>query len=392
MELQYIHQKLSVTTPPNYKILSLITTHLMRYVMVTPRENHQCLRESLKCLRFDGIVELFGMFFLHDFDLLSCHLEEIGEKDPTELKDLGGHTPSHSGSRTSRPLQLSDRHDDDEFPWGRALSWQRVQDLVAMECCSFLRPWEFTQEQEEDSISKKLFKVFTRDMWLSLGAHVVESNRLPNPRSLEEAMRTWTPQRIQQILGKDLCQFLASTHGLRGKYPKNIQSKSFVEMRNIFFPGPDVPLQKRSLWKAYAHDGAYIQMYHDYLGRSSEDETEKLHEDLDDIFSNLQCLPPSKPPNKSGTVIWSAVGGKVQFATNPSFYRVEEICGKTKDKKTGPVRPQTSLRQLEARIQRAHGVGLVVTESRTRIRERSLKTRNRRNPPVKKKLRFQDLM
>lgn len=387
-----MHQKLSVTRPPNYRLLSLITTHLMRYVMVTPQGKHKCLTESLKSLRFDGIVDRFGMFFLHDFDLLTCHLEEIDEQDPREVKDLGGHTHNHSGSRTSRPLQLSDGHDHEEFPWGQALSWQRVQDLVATECCSFLSPWKFTHQEEEDSISKKLFKVFTRDMWLSLGAHVVESNRLPNPRSLEEAMQTWTPQRIGQILGKDLCQFLASTHGLRGKYPKNIQSKSFVEMRNIFFPGPDVPLQHHSLWKAYSLDGAYIQMYHDYLRRSSEEEAEKLHDDLDSIFSNLQCLPPSKPPNKSGTVIWSAIGGKVQFITNPSFYRVKEICGKMKDKKMGPVRPQTSLRQLEARIQRAHGVGLAVMGSQTRVRERSLKTRNRRNPPVKKKLRLQDSM
>ena len=391
MELQYIHQKLSVTRPPNYRILSLIMTHLMRYVMVTPRENNKCLTESLKSLLFNEIVDRFGMFFLHDFDLLTCHLEEIVEKDPKEVMDLGGHTVNHSGSGTRRPLQLSDGHDREEFPWGRALSWQRVQDLVAMECCSFLRTWEFTHS-EDYSISQKLFKVFTRDMWLSLGAHVVESNQLPNPRSLEEAMQTWTPQRIEQILGKDLCQFLALTQGLRGKYPKSTQSKSFLEMRSIFFPGPEVPLQKRSLWNAYARDGAYIQMYHDYLRRSSEEEAEKLHNDLDGIFSNLQCLPPSKPPNKSGTVIWSATGGKVQFITNPLFYRVEEICGKMKEKKTGPVRPQTSLRQLEARLQRAHGVGLVVTESQTRVRERLLKSRNRRKPPVKKKSRLQDPM
>jgi hypothetical protein len=119
---------------------------------------------------------------------------------------------------------------------------------------------------------------------------------------------------------------------------------------------------------------------------------EKSHDDLDGIFSNLQCLPPSKPPNKSGTVIWSATGGKVQFITNPLFYCVEEICGKMKDKKIGPVRPQTSLRQLETRLQRAHGVGLVVTESRTRVRERSFKSRNHRKPPVKKKSQLQHPM
>jgi hypothetical protein len=364
--------------------------HLMRYVMVTPRENYDCLRESLRSLRFQGTRDRFGMFFLHGFDLPSCHLEEIPQDDPKELIALGSgklNYPALVKKKTSRPLQLSDGHDQEEFPWGKSLSWQRIQDLIATECCSFLRQWKFTHGQEEDNISKKLFKVFTRDMWLSLGTHMVDSNRLPNPRSLEDAMQTWTPQKIEELLGKDQCQFLASTHGLQGNFPKNTQSKSFSDMRSTFFPGPEVCLPKQSFWNVYAHHGAYIQMYHEYLQHSSDDEIEELHNNLDSIFSDIQCLPPSKPPNRRGTVIWSAIGGRVQFITNSFFYRIEEVCRKTQDKGKGsrPVRPQTSLRQLEARVQHAHGVGLSTTASRTRVRERSLKTRNRRIPPVRKK-------
>jgi hypothetical protein len=48
--------------------------------------------------------------------------------------------------------------------------------------------------------------------------------------------------------------------------------------------------------------------------------------------------------------------GKIQFITNSSFYRNEEVSGKAYDL-GGLVHPQTrtSLRQLEARIQAAHG-------------------------------------
>ena len=76
----------------------------------------------------------------------------------------------------------------------------------------------------------------------------------------------------------------------------------------------------------------------------SNDEIKELRDNLDNIFSNLQCLPPSKPPNKGGTVIWSAIGGKVQFITNSLFYRITEVCSKTQDKGSRPVCPQTLLR------------------------------------------------
>jgi hypothetical protein len=368
-------------------MVTVIITYLMRFVMVTPRANHCCLRESIRNLRFEKIMERFGMVFLHDFDVQSCKLGEIGLKDPAELMDLSGCTVKHphtSRNQPTRPLQLSDGQDEEDFPWGRALSWQRIQDLLRTECCSFLRPLEFTHGLEEDGAYQKLFKVFTRDLWLSIGSHVVESNRLPKPRSLEGAIRTWTPQRIEQILGKDRCHFLPSTHGLVGKYPKNAHTTSFMDMRPIFFPGLDVNIPKDCIWNSYTHPGAYIHIYHGYLEHWSDVDIQKLNEYLDGIFSNLQCLPLSKPPDKSRTVIWSAVGGKIQFVTNPSFYRIEEVGGQANDQGVGPVRPQTSSRQLQARIQGVHG-GFGVKLSQTRVRTKSLKTRNKRKPPLNQK-------
>jgi hypothetical protein len=143
---------------------------------------------------------------------------------------------------------------------------------------------------------------------MSIGSRVVESNKLPRPNHLEEAMCTWTPHKVERILGKDRCHLLPSTHGLTGKYAKNVFSKSFADMCSIFFPGLDVDIRKDSLWNIYKHHGAYIDIYHGYLKRWTDD-IRRLDDYLDTIFANLQCLPPSKPPDASGTVIWSAVGG-----------------------------------------------------------------------------------
>jgi len=381
-ELQNIHQKISTAMLPNHRLMSVIITYLMRYVMVTPRENHKCLRDSVRNLRFKGIMERFGMVFLHDLDVQSCKLREIDQQDATELTEIGGRAIKHPDN-IARPWRLRDDHNQDDFPWGRAPSWQRVLDLLATECSTFLREWKFIHGHEGDRAFELLFKVFTRDIWMSLGNHVVESNRLPSPKHLEEAMRTWTPQMIEQILGKDRCHFLPSTHGLTGKYPKNALSKSFADMRSIFFPSLDVDIKKDSLWNVYTHHGAYIDIYHGYLKHWTEDDISRLNEYLDTIFANLQCLPPSKPPDASGTVIWSAVGGKIQFLTNSSFYRIEEVGGKAHNR-AGPTRPQTSSRQLQARIQGAHDVLRVNQPRSSRVRQKSLKTRNRRNPPQKR--------
>jgi hypothetical protein len=358
----------------------------MRYVMVTPHITLNCLRDSTRNLRFNGVMDRFGMVFLHDLDIWSCKLGEIDQQDPAELTHLGGRVIQLPGSiqkKRTRPLQLGDGQDQEDFPWGQAPSWQRVLDLLATECCTFLRPWEFIHGKQDDGAFHNIFKVFTREIWLSVGSHFIESTRLPNPTSLEEAMRTWTPQWIEQRLGKDRCHFVPSTHGLIGKYPKNSHSKSFADMRTIFFPGLDVNIRQNSIWNVYTQNGAYIELYRSLLERWSGEDVRKLNGYLDDIFSNLQCLPTSKSPDASGTTIWSAVGGKVQFVTNSSFYRISEVGGKAHDEGV-PARPQTSSRQLHTRIHSAHG-GVAVTQSRTRARTKSLKTRNRRNPPLNKK-------
>ena len=75
-------------------------------------------------------------------------------------------------------------------------------------------------------------------------------------------------------------------------------------MRNIFFPGLEVDIPENSIWSAYTNNDAYIQIYHDYLQCWSQHDVDILNNYLDQVFSNLQCLPPSKSPEAGGTTIW----------------------------------------------------------------------------------------
>ena len=97
------------------------------------------------------------------------------------------------------------------------------------------------------------------------------------------------------------------------------------------------------------------------------------------IFSNIQCLPTGKPSNSSGSIIWSTISGKLQFITNSSFYRIKGV-GKKAD---GPlsVRPQTLSRQLQEWMFVAHG-GPKIILPRRQLRQKSLKTWNKRKPPT----------
>jgi len=133
------------------------------------------------------------------------------------------------------------------------------------------------------------------------------------------------------------------------------------------------------LWKAYTSHGGYIDIYHGYLRRWAEDNLNELNRYLNGIFGNLQCLPHSKPLDDSKTVIWSMMSGKVQFLTNPLFYHIATMGSNVQDGGT-QVCPQASSKQLQVRVQDAHGVARV-SQPQLRRRQTSLKSRNRRKLP-----------
>jgi hypothetical protein len=385
-ELQNIQLKLVWAKPPNYGLMSIIVTHLMRCVMVTPQVKHKFLSTALRDLNFKGVMVHFGMFFLHDLNIRSCVLKEVSGEDCADIISLHGHAlrkEINRPSKAKRPLQLVGLDAHEEFPWGEEPSWPRIQQLLRTECCDFLRPWIMDPEQQAEDFVQRLFITFTRDVWLSMSSHVVDERLLPHPISLEEAMHTWTAESVERVVSKDRCHFLPSAHGLDGKLPKNLQRMSFADRRTIFFPDLNVNIPDRTIWKPYTNKNAYLGLYHSRLVSWSEDQIVGLNSQLDGIFSNLQCLPLSRPCNVNGSVIWSTSAGKVQFVTNSSFYRIARV-GNQVSAHDLLKRAQASVTQLQTRISQAHG-GPKVTMAPTRFKEKSLKARNKRQPPTRRK-------
>ena len=192
------------------------------------------------------------------------------------------------------------------FPWDPAPSWQCIQELLKTECSIFMRTWEFNPEVDS-SPYQKLFKVFTWDLWLSIGSHIIDANKLPNPRSLGEAMCAWTPHAIETTLGKDWCHFFPSAHGWMWVYKRIPSPIHILVHTSISTIRIMISCVLQTIWIRS------FQIYTAYL------------------LAN---------PQTRGTIIWSTVKSKIQFVTNSSFYRIQEVGGRINDN-GAPIHPQT---------------------------------------------------
>ena len=358
MELLNIQLHLAVLRPPNYGILSGIILHLMRHVIVNSRTTHTFIQDAFRDLCFIPIMERFGMFFLHQLNIKAGTLKEISQEDTPDVIHAYGKSLKKSLAPPPRPHQVTAANHAQMYPWGPKPSWPRVQQLLDTEKAAFIQKWEFSPESMEVSKlqSELLFVQFTCDLWLSLADGFAAPGVLPKPKTLAEALCSWAVSSVQDILGADGCRFLASADGLTGKIPPNLK-RSFSESRQIFFPHPTVEIPQKSIWFPYTTGTHYISTYHHYLKTWDEEEVQDLHNDLDHIFSHLQCLPSSTMSNKSNHSIWTSSMGKVVFVSNPKYYQIQEIGAhamRTNDGKRSK-QAQASLAVLEQQLQEQKG-------------------------------------
>jgi len=87
-------------------------------------------------------------------------------------------------------------------------------------------------------------------------------------------------------------------------------------------------------WQYYLQNGAYLNLYHQYLKRWDREQSDLLNHDLGLIFSHLQCLPMDPHNHKQTTVIWQAHQNQIQFIANPKFYPIAKIGKSSKSTKT----------------------------------------------------------
>ncbi|KAG1842328.1 hypothetical protein F4604DRAFT_1938881 [Suillus subluteus] len=338
--LRRAQKTLKVEKPLNYGIQTSILCHLLRSLTSTPIVMDLHLRQSLQSLDVERIRDRDGMLFLYDAQ------QTIIKEDNAEVhKIMGANVKSRPKTLTpSNPITSSD-----DWPIGPQPSWKDV----GIE-------------------SGLLFVQFTREFWLQLGG----------AQTTNDFMDAVT---INPRICNNLQEAMACSAGLEGDKPGR-PHLSFVQRRTTFFPHKDTPPPQSSKWKIYWTEG-YIAHYHEMCSELSEAQLEHLHERLDILFSNLQCLPDAnKPTAKSPGSTWTLASGQdsIKIVTNPCFYRIQKSWRQKEDCQ------EASCHQETPRFPHNHhehaGTGSKEKKPEQRkpqVDRRSLKAKRARKPPTR---------
>jgi hypothetical protein len=338
-------------------------------------------------------MERFGMFFIDDLDPddMERIIVNLGEKDHSDVvrehKNALATKPAMMQKVKARGIQLVASYVSTEYPWGEAISWSTLQRLCKLHPVDFLQKFDFQTihlgdySQDILEIAEDLFVSFTKNTWLSLHESFLPAGIRPNPASLKDAMEVWACQVILALLGGK-STFLPSTHELEGAPKKKNSDISFLTLRSLFFPSPNKIFKLNTIWTSYMSPGGYIGKYWDFLKERKDEPSilDGVHQTLDKIFSELQCLPEST----ADSTMWHATDGLVCFLTNPLYYRIKSISStRPKTQIVGPQRPQVSTAELQKRL----NPGNPTFRRRKRpIKEtRSSKSKKFRHPPTKRK-------
>lgn len=269
-----------------------------------------------------------------------------------------------------------------DYPWGEAVSWGMLQRLCKQHPVDFLRRFDFHQIDVEsgplDDI-ETLFISFTRETWLGIHETFLPAGVRPCPNNLEDSMQVWTCQDILARLG-GRCTFIPSTYGLEGAPKAKEFEVSFRALRSLFFPAPNHSFKANTIWEGYSEQNGYIWKYWEVLEtyKDEPDKVHAVHQGLDQIFEQVQCLPQSKVDSN----LWHATQGSVCFLINPCYYRIRAISTTAKNSNLGPQRPQVSKAELRKRLNPYDSIA-----KKRKINsnnKRSMKQKNYRKPPKKR--------
>jgi hypothetical protein len=264
------------------------------------------------------------MLFLYDMDT-----KIVPEDSADVIKLMGANVKSHRKTQTmALPEPITSSND---WPIGPEPSWKDVVRTIEDHPQILMRHWVYDLIWDPGDLDVGLlFVQFTREFWLQLGMAHTTNNFADattiNPRicnNLEEAMTCWSLDRVNQWIISIKCQ--ACSAGLEGDKPGR-PHLSFIQRRTTFFPSKDsAPLQS-SKWKTYWTEG-YIAQYHELCSGLPEARLQHLHDRLDILFVNLQCLPDiNKPTAKSPGSTWTLASGQdsIKIVTNSCFYRIQK--------------------------------------------------------------------
>lgn len=376
-ELRNVQTFLSVRPPPNFGTITSVIMHLIRYVCHSPIAHAGYLCDALMALQFGPLSERFGFFFLHGLDLSTRTLEEITEADEAEclvamsrdkIRPIGITYPAMENSEPTS-----------EFPIGHAPTWKELVIAVEREPESILKDWVWDPEWASDSNASSLFIKFTQQIWVTVHKDqliVGRTTARPLPTTLEDAMSVWTRHSLQGILIS--CHFITCNSGLEGRFTGK-HHPSFSDLSKTFFPESSDDINANGAWYQFLQLG-YLKDYYAILQDLSDDDAKALQDELQSIFSHLQCLPKvSSILAKSSAKLWTRSKNGMEIITNPIFYKIEQIGKATRAPSTRTGKTKSTKASIERALAQMTGNALVLDAAvEGRKARQALKARRKR--------------
>jgi hypothetical protein len=396
-EIRNVQLHLSKFRPKNYGTITSVLMHMMRHIPHAPVVKARYLKDALRDLYFNQVMERFGTFFLHDLDLQRGVLTCIDRKDDTQcLLDMSRKKNLQQITREKREEEnlAQNKEPSEEYPIGNAPTWQEIMKTITLNPTLLIREWVWNKKWNSklDSPAGLLFVQFTIDYFLTLSSDALVNGGFPKPSNLQEAMGLWTVCSLKETI-KDV-SFKASNHGLVGKM-NGKRSRGFGDMLSIFFPPPDCHIHRGSVWHSLLTKG-YIRDFHQRLDSLTEAEAHRLTRSLKVLLEEVQCLPNAFActPRTAGR-LWEQSDGGIRMLTNSGFYKLERV-GKAKRSGTNRGKQVKASRVIiEARLDEEHR-SIPFDQGRLKVRKerrdrakfvaRRGKKNNRRKPPVRWKI------
>ena len=361
--------------------------HIIRHTCHLPTVKAKYLLDALRDVHFQEIMSDYGMFFLHDLDLDRHCILGIPDTDPTACKEA----MSHNG-KGRKPLMVAPPPSSGPsglYPIGDSPAWAEIKAFIGRGAQTFMYKWVWDPDWDGvNETAAQLFVRFSREYFATLKDDALRADA-PSPTCLEEAMNAWTVVELSHTLVS--CWFIASNHGLDGKFP-GARSLSFRDHAQMFFPmKPDYITN--SAWSPFLQHG-YIGRYLRELEELGDDDQQQaLADAIADIFGRLHCLPVIVTPSQRSKVkVWTASHEGVHLLTNPIFYKLKRVGGPKADARVAANRLQrvkASNAVINKRLIEMNGGGAASAAdakrarkmARDRMKRLSTKTRNKRQPP-----------
>jgi hypothetical protein len=299
--------------------MSLVLGHFMRHVMVTPIPKEIDLVNTLRELRFEEIIRTFGIFYM-DISLKTLFCLQIPKQDSPYLVHVFKTPFITTSDNKAAPLALIPSQLSHQYPWGYSIQINQLQELIDTSPSQFLKPPSFLSEDDmQHPDSAGIFRYFSKDIWLLAREDLHQTSSNLDISDLTSAMKIWTTRQLKIHCHHVVLLPTFDRIEVDGKLPKT----SFLGRRSFFFP-EEKEIGTHPCHAYLSSQTSYLSLYYKAV-KQGEDSQRRINQDLDRIFSLLQCLPASIK-KKQKIVIWqSGTERSLQFVINSAFYHVGRV-------------------------------------------------------------------